>query len=61
MSTTPQEDWWQYLQRARAELEQLGHHFSTGEQINAYIEDLRSYDDPWEEAARTIEEAEPLP
>jgi hypothetical protein len=50
------EDWWQYLQRARAELEALGHRFSTGQEVNAYIEDLRSGDERIEEVYRRIEE-----
>lgn len=50
------ENWWQYLQRARAELEAMGHHFSTGEEINAYIDDLRSGDERIEEAYRAIDE-----
>src|SRR5437763_1241552 len=60
-ASATQEDWWQYLQRARRELEAMGHRFASGEQVNAYIEDLRSDDEPGEEAARTVEEAEPLP
>ena len=31
----PVEDWWQYLQRARLELESLGHRFRTQEEIAA--------------------------
>jgi len=38
----PAEDWWSYLQRARAELEATGATFSTGPEINQYIEKLRS-------------------
>jgi len=38
----PTTDWWSYLERARAELEAEGATFSTGEEINRYIEELRS-------------------
>jgi hypothetical protein len=51
----PRENWWEYLQRARAELEAMGHQFSTAEEINAYIEDIRSDDDRIEEAYRQAE------
>ena len=40
-----EEDWWQFLQRVRGELEAAGHQFSTGEEINAHLEDLRSGDE----------------
>ncbi len=40
-----EEDWWQYLQRARAELEAAGHRFRTKQEIDADIEELRSGDD----------------
>jgi hypothetical protein len=36
------ENWWEYLQRSRAELEAEGHQFRSGEEIDAYIEVLRS-------------------
>jgi hypothetical protein len=52
VSTAGQEDWWQYLQRARAELEAAGHHFRTKEEIDAEIDDLRSGDDRIERAYR---------
>ena len=51
------ENWLQYLQRARAELEAMGHRFSTGEEINAYIEDLRSGDERVEEVYRADKKA----
>jgi len=38
-------DWWQFLQRARAELEAAGHPFRSKEEIDAEIADLRSDDD----------------
>jgi hypothetical protein len=40
------EDWWQFLQRARAALEASGHHFRTKEEIDAEIADIRSGDEP---------------
>src|SRR5437764_14088349 len=40
-----QEDWWQYLQRSRAELEASGHGFRTREEIDAEREDFRSGDE----------------
>ncbi len=41
VSPSPVQDWWQYLQQARAELEAAGAKFSTGPQIDDYIEQLR--------------------
>ncbi len=38
-------DWWQYLQRARAELEAAGYRFRTKDEIEAEIESLRSGDE----------------
>ncbi len=35
------EDWWQYLQRSRAELEAAGAGFRSGEEIDAFIEQVR--------------------
>ena len=55
-SASPQaEDWWQVLQRARAELEASGHRFRTKEEIDAYVGDLRSGDERLEEVYREIE------
>jgi hypothetical protein len=45
-STAPQEDWWDYLQRARAEIEASGAKFRTAEEIEAEREDFRSGDEP---------------
>ena len=53
-SPSTQENWWEYLQRARAELEAEGHEFRTGEEIDAYIEELRSGDDRIEQIYRTM-------
>jgi hypothetical protein len=38
------ENWWEYLQRARRELEQAGHQFRSDEEIDAYLRGLRSGD-----------------
>ncbi len=40
----PQEDWWQFLQRTRRELEAAGHPFMNEEEVNAYIKWLREGD-----------------
>lgn len=37
-----EEDWFAFLQRARADLEAAGHKFRTKEEIDAEIDDLRS-------------------
>ncbi len=42
------ENWWQYLQRARSELEAGGHRFRTPEEIDAEIAELRSGDERFE-------------
>jgi hypothetical protein len=51
------EDWWQYLQRARRELEAMDYPFLKAEEVTAWIEELRSDDDRIEEAYRQAEEA----
>ena len=43
-STLPMEDWWQFLQRARRELEASGARFMNEEQIKAHIEWLHEPD-----------------
>lgn len=40
----PKEDWWQFMQRARRELEEAGSHFMNEEEMNAHIEWLREGD-----------------
>jgi hypothetical protein len=40
----PQEDWWQYLQRIRAQREVSGYPFMNEEEMNAHIEWLREGD-----------------
>ncbi len=40
----PQEDWWQFMQRTRRELEAAGHPFMNEEEVNAHIEWLREGD-----------------
>ena len=42
--TPPQEDWWQFMQRTRRELEAAGHTFMNDEEIQAHIEWLREGD-----------------
>ena len=49
------EDWWQYLQQARAELEATGHRFRPKEEIDADIESLRSGDERIEDVRRRID------
>lgn len=41
---TPKEDWWQYMQRARRELEEAGSHFMNEEEVNAHLAWLREGD-----------------
>jgi hypothetical protein len=53
----PKEDWWQCLQRIRAEREQSGYPFMTEAEMKAFIEDLRSGDERLEEVYRQVEEA----
>jgi hypothetical protein len=40
----PKEDWWQYMQRARRELEESGAKFMDEEEMKAHIEWLREPD-----------------
>ena len=40
----PKEDWWQYLQRIRAEREASGYPFINEEEVSAHIEWLREGD-----------------
>lgn len=40
----PQEDWWQFMQRTRRELEAAGSHFMNEEEVQNYIEWLREPD-----------------
>ena len=42
--TPVKEDWWQFMQRARRELEAAGHRFMNEEEVNAHIEWLREGD-----------------
>jgi hypothetical protein len=48
------EDWWQYLQRVRAELEAAGGPFQTAEAIDKERQDFRDGDDHIEEIYRQI-------
>jgi hypothetical protein len=56
-SMPPKEDWWQYMQRIRAEREAAGYPFMNEEEVTAYIEELRADDDRIEEAYRQAAEA----
>ncbi len=40
-----QDNWWDYLQQARRQLEKMGHAFRSKEEIDAEMEDLRSGDE----------------
>jgi hypothetical protein len=40
----PPEDWWQFLQRTRRELEAAGHPFMNEQEVTAHIEWLRERD-----------------
>lgn len=42
------ENWWEYLQRARSELEAAEHRFRTREEIDSEIEQVRSGDERFE-------------
>jgi hypothetical protein len=50
------EDWWQYLQRARAELEAAGHRFRSKEEIDADIENLRAGDERIDQEYRPVDQ-----
>ena len=51
----PREDWWQFLQRARAELEAGGSGFRTREEIEAERESFRSGEERIEEVCKALE------
>jgi 4-hydroxy-2-oxoheptanedioate aldolase len=48
------EDWWQFLQRTRAELERTGHQFRSKEDIDAEIDSLRSGDERIDDLRRQM-------
>jgi hypothetical protein len=54
-ATPVQEDWWQYLQRIRAEREAAGYPFMNEEEMNSYMAWLRD-DDRSDEILRHLEE-----
>ena len=54
LPTQSSEDWWQYLQRVRAELEAAGEPFRTAEAIDQERQDFRGDDDRIEEIYRHI-------
>jgi hypothetical protein len=58
--TLAQEDWFQHLQRLRAEREASGYPFMNEEEINAYVEWLRE-GDRIDDMLRQADEAEALP
>jgi hypothetical protein len=41
---TPREDWWQFMQRTRSELEAAGSRFMNEQEVSAHIEWLREGD-----------------
>lgn len=51
----PQEGWWPYLQRIRAEREAAGYPFMNEEEVNAHIEWLRE-GDPIDDLLREADE-----
>ena len=54
----PQEDWWQFMQRTRRELEAAGGRFMNEEEVDAHIEWLRE-GDPIDEMLRQADEKGP--
>jgi hypothetical protein len=52
----PRENWFEYLQSTRAELEASGHRFRAKEEIDADIEEMRDWGEERIEAASTPEE-----
>src|SRR5688572_15258538 len=44
MPVTPKEDWWEFMQRARRELEEAGSSFMNDEEMAAHIAWLREED-----------------
>jgi hypothetical protein len=52
-------DWWQYLQRARAELEAAGGPFRTAEDIEHERREFRSGDDRIEDLYRQNKDDDP--
>jgi hypothetical protein len=49
-------NWWERMQRGRAELEASGHQFRTKEEIDADIEDMRDWDSRLDEIRHQLEE-----
>jgi hypothetical protein len=54
-----QETWWQYMQKARSQLEASGHRFMNEQEMTAWIEELRSDDDRIERAYGPARATEP--
>src|SRR4051794_39215909 len=51
----PQESWWEFMQRARRQLEGAGCRFMNEQEVTAWVEELRADDDRIEEVYRQIE------
>jgi hypothetical protein len=54
----PKEDWWQYMQRARRELEAMNYPFMNKEEVTDWVQELRADDDRIETAYRQAEDAQ---
>jgi hypothetical protein len=52
----PREDWWQYLQRIRAEREAAGYAFMNDQEMQSHIAQLREDDDRMDHIYREIEQ-----
>jgi hypothetical protein len=52
----PQEGWWPYMQRMRAELEAAGHHFMNEAEMEAHLAWLRDDEDRIDRLHREIEQ-----
>ena len=54
--STSAENWWEFLQRTRAELQAAGSSLMTEEDVQWHIEDLRSGDERLDAVYRRIED-----
>jgi hypothetical protein len=50
------ENWWEFLQRSRAELQAAGSTFMTEEDVQSHVEDLRSGDERLDTVYRRMED-----
>jgi hypothetical protein len=55
-SAQPQEDWWQFMQRARRELEEAGHPFLSEAEMESRIQSLRDEEERIDKIHREIQE-----